>query len=240
MIPVSLLIEAAEKLSKLAPVPTSHTSLLYLCQFCEGRWLRTGGRLDHTPDCLITRLRTAAQESERGEQTVCPTCKNEPTLHMWDRPGGPPGNGYGPCPTCKVTRYPSYDDTVTPEQYEVLRQSVAHLALENWPPEISPPTLDAEIEAERQRWANHQRVGSSAYNSLVFQVADIEDAIDRTVAIMDRRVRELCERLDDVAETLDNVLDDSDFNENSEYTQQMRRSIRKARIALGKPDGGRG
>lgn len=33
---------------------------------------------------------------------MCETCKGtKQVLFMWDRPGGAPGNGYGPCPACQ-------------------------------------------------------------------------------------------------------------------------------------------
>lgn len=30
----------------------------------------------------------------------CGVCGSPLVLHFWDRPGGPPGNGYGPCEVC--------------------------------------------------------------------------------------------------------------------------------------------
>lgn len=34
------------------------------------------------------------------DYSTCKTCGTQLTLHFWERPGGPPGNGYGPCPKC--------------------------------------------------------------------------------------------------------------------------------------------
>ena len=44
----------------------------------------------------------------------CPTCHDDgKILAMWERPGGPPGNGYVGCPHCTAGR--AYDAAVQRE-----------------------------------------------------------------------------------------------------------------------------
>lgn len=72
----------------------------------------------HATSCIVTRLRMAADQMEKAQPCTtchcyakarafagdpivgvhfppaCEHCGKPMTLHMWDRPGGPPGNGW--------------------------------------------------------------------------------------------------------------------------------------------------
>jgi len=66
--------------------------------------------------------------SDRSDQTTkCATCQDSgKVLAMWERPGGPPGNGYVGCPDCPAGH--TYNEAIKREVEEALSK-----ANSNWP-----------------------------------------------------------------------------------------------------------
>jgi hypothetical protein len=71
----------------------------------------TGGGIDFSDGspfggCALPFMSCARALTHMTEQrTICGTCRDEGRiLAMWDRPGGPPGNGYVGCPDCEAGR----------------------------------------------------------------------------------------------------------------------------------------
>jgi hypothetical protein len=58
--------------------------------------------------------------ADQPDTTVCGTCRDEGRiLAMWDRPGGPPGNGYVGCPHCEKGH--AYTEAIQKETERCLR-----------------------------------------------------------------------------------------------------------------------
>ena len=58
--------------------------------------------------------------ADQPDTTVCSTCRDEGRiLAMWDRPGGPPGNGYVGCPYCEKGR--AYTEAIQKEMERCLQ-----------------------------------------------------------------------------------------------------------------------
>ena len=66
-------------------------------------WLAAWNARSLTAAAALLRAAGWTVEEPMAQCKACGGTGTDGILHFWERPGGPPGNGYGMCPTCNGT-----------------------------------------------------------------------------------------------------------------------------------------